>query len=375
MDKPPIDNQGDSTLDKLNSMPKEMAENLEEAFLDGEGNWVQGVGRFDIELKSKTVKSPLENLKDSIVDYFLTINGTSLEKYIKNNNWGALHDNDVTDSPITITGECKSPSLYKIHISNVLNEIVKQIKIEINSLGAKYDKLTFINNELQWAKKTLVGFGYPITTDYFGNFQMDKSGEIPAKYKMAAFWTGASILTEDAVFMIEQVYVPKIIEIKFNAIAEYAIFLKNQIEIIHGLNTPAYAPQDLDIKIDTVERPVIQLPETFNLPKLDLKVNKLDIRQTALLFHLLKKQGIILEYSVESLAKIVYTLTGYSEQNLRTKSGFGIIGDILRDTPETKSSIAQNILNYNLLEVKAKLEDIIAYLDIQMQKNADKLKG
>jgi hypothetical protein len=93
----------------------------------------------------------------------------------------------------------------------------------------------------------------------------------------------------------------------------------------------------------------------------------LDIYQTALLFHYLKKHHGIYPHVAASLAKIVSILTGHSEQNLRTDKGFGVIANIQAD--RAKNQNFNNVPDYNLITVKGFLQAIVEDIDKQIKKN------
>ncbi len=124
----------------------------------------------------------------------------------------------------------------------------------------------------------------------------------------------------------------------------------------------AYEARDyIEEKIEALENPAINvsqaegkinLPADFKLSSLGLKIDKLDIYQTAILFHFLKEHHAFLDYNNEALAKFAHYLTGHSEQNLRTDKGFGEIQHIIRqDRKEEKF--------YDLKVVKKFLEEIL----------------
>jgi len=93
----------------------------------------------------------------------------------------------------------------------------------------------------------------------------------------------------------------------------------------------------------------------------------LDIYQTALLFFYLKKHQGINSENYNSIAKNVSALTGYSEQNIRTTKGFGVMGDILSD--RAKNQHHKDEPNYNLITVKEFTQNIIDDIDKQIVKN------
>jgi len=133
---------------------------------------------------------------------------------------------------------------------------------------------------------------------------------------------------------------------------------------------PNYIPQQEDNISNIQNQPrVFQLPEGFKLTDKDIdeKIDRLDIYQTALLFHYLKKTKAIIEYSDASLAKFVYYLTGHSEQKLRREKGFGVIWNIIQD--KAKNMDYQDIENYNLTTLKDLLNEIIDLINKEIKAN------
>lgn len=108
---------------------------------------------------------------------------------------------------------------------------------------------------------------------------------------------------------------------------------------------------------------VYELPENFSLTTEKIKADQvLDIKQTALLFFLLRKHKATINYSDRSLAQIVHYLTGHSKDNLRTHKGFGQIWNIMKET-------RQDTANYNLKKLRGFLQGMIQEIDELEQKN------
>lgn len=99
-----------------------------------------------------------------------------------------------------------------------------------------------------------------------------------------------------------------------------------------------------------------QLPENFKLKSLNIKTDKLDIYQTAILFHLLRETEIFINYSNADLAKFAHYLTGHSEQNLRTDKGFSNIYDIMLQKRNGKKAYNLHVLKKALLSVVEKID-------------------
>lgn len=98
------------------------------------------------------------------------------------------------------------------------------------------------------------------------------------------------------------------------------------------------------------------LPENFKLKTLNIKADKLDIYQTAILFHLFREADVFINYSNTDLAKLAHYLTGHSEQNLRTDKGFSNIHDIMLMK-------RKGVKSYNLLALKKVLSEVIDKID------------
>lgn len=102
-----------------------------------------------------------------------------------------------------------------------------------------------------------------------------------------------------------------------------------------------------------------KLPKPIQSPK----ITSLDRYQTALLFHYLKEENLILPYSDVALGKLVGLLSGHSSNTL-SKNGFGAINYVKSDHPEAVNKVeSKGIKNYNLNKVKTKLQAIIREIE------------
>lgn len=108
-----------------------------------------------------------------------------------------------------------------------------------------------------------------------------------------------------------------------------------------------------------IVKPEYHLPEGFKLNMLNIKAEKLDIYQTAILFHLLREAGVIINYSNADLAKFAHYLTGHSEQNLRTDKGFSNIFEIMKTN-------RNGVKAYNLQILKKELQQLINTIDSKL---------
>jgi hypothetical protein len=139
------------------------------------------------------------------------------------------------------------------------------------------------------------------------------------------------------------------------------IFLKHQIiEILE--NIEKFENTDSEKKeIDVPEDMFSNVVSPISTP------GALDIYQTALLFHYLKKYKSIHPLPDNSLATIVNALTNHSLQNIRTIHGFGAIALIIAD--KTKNQNFKDTPNYNLNTLKDFLQKIIIEIDKEAAKN------
>lgn len=120
--------------------------------------------------------------------------------------------------------------------------------------------------------------------------------------------------------------------------------------------------------------PSLELPIATKLPDFQIqgkKINTLDIYQSALLFHYLKEAGIVLSYHPNSLSKFVSHLTGHSEQNLRTKSGFGVIDHIKSGQVGNHEKCKENP-QHNLIRVKEELSKIVTAVTAEIDNQKSK---
>ncbi|QMU27690.1 hypothetical protein [Adhaeribacter radiodurans] len=158
---------------------------------------------------------------------------------------------------------------------------------------------------------------------------------------------------------------------KYSATLTVLIGFRDKIEmnllLYSNLNTfpqPIHEEKQLELELPSE----IKLP----LPKKSKKIERLDTRQSALLYFYLRKFDAILNYSDTSLAKLMHALTGHSEQKLRTEKGLGVIWDIMEDT--VKDNTFNHVPDYNLDTVKKLLSEVITEIDNQKKKNSSSRK-
>ncbi|MCD4792126.1 MAG: hypothetical protein K8R54_02750 [Bacteroidales bacterium] len=71
--------------------------------------------------------------------------------------------------------------------------------------------------------------------------------------------------------------------------------------------------------------------------KVNMKIDALDIRQTALLFDYLEQAKLILPYNNTNKAYFAHFLTGHAKEKIRTDKGFGMIESIRKDREKPKN--------------------------------------
>jgi len=389
---------GDNRKEEFEELPTDGDSGI--FILTEDGKWVPGDEGDIVERKPKpeTEKSQLEKLKNSIVNFDIVIDIPRLNRYMKYNRWALLQDDDCEDSPLMLINHRESPadimlrlqkdSIHKINadyespadfkalIAGVLQEICSLIINDLSNLQSKYEKLTYLNNELQWATKALSSFGYPISMDFFGNYLMEKPENTPSRYQMT--WCKGDLYNEEAIFNIEKVYIPKVVGYRFSAIADYIIFLKKQIEIVQSLNIPPISPaSQTQVTLEPVseapfvDTPSIDFPGSISQKSVQNSILRLDIRQTALLFHYLKEYGLVLTHSPNAMSKMVSALTGYSKKNLQDNWNIDNLNEIKGDQPSGKPDKYQKIQNFNLNAVRTALQEIIDEIDHQMKINTE----
>ena len=109
------------------------------------------------------------------------------------------------------------------------------------------------------------------------------------------------------------------------------------------------------------EKVVYDLPVNFSLTERGIKSEALDIRQTAVLFHFLRNNKATIEYTDLSYSKLVHYFSGHSAENLRKKSGFGNIREIIKETRQGEKY-------HNAKVVKSLLEKIISDIEEEINK-------
>ncbi len=138
-------------------------------------------------------------------------------------------------------------------------------------------------------------------------------------------------------------------------ISEVFLFQKNNIIKVLKHLKKAESDGSITRKIVLPEKSM----QNMRTPK--KVIETLDIYQTALFFYYLRKYKGILNYTDTSLAKLVSTLTGHSDQNIRTEKGFGAISFIISGKVMNKNHTETP--NYNLTTIKQFLQKIIVEID------------
>lgn len=90
-----------------------------------------------------------------------------------------------------------------------------------------------------------------------------------------------------------------------------------------------------------------------------------DKYQSALFFSYLEEARIIQPHSNTSLATILHILTGYSEQNLRTKDGLGDLDGIKTDKKKSQKNVEKH---HNLKTIKQGLNIILNLIDKEIER-------
>jgi hypothetical protein len=142
------------------------------------------------------------------------------------------------------------------------------------------------------------------------------------------------------------------IKLKENELLYYTKMLKaikkNQLEV-------------LEYVFDN-HRPVFVLHEDFNLSSLNLngqvELSKYDINQTIILFELLFKRDILIEYDRPSLMSL---LTGGSKQNLERM--LGISGNKLLDGKKASRKSKEASNEYDTKDLKVVYADLLTIVD------------
>ena len=170
-------------------------------------------------------------------------------------------------------------------------------------------------------------------------------------------------LREDKLTFLEELndmfvdYETQFDEEDYNLTSDYKDIISDKIDSLKNDVTDNYASNP---SRPFYEPAVIQLPEDFKLTSMNLKASGLDINQTAILFYMLRKKDAFLNYNDSDLAKFAHYLTGHSEQNLRTRKGFGAIQDIMDQYRQGESS-------FNLKSLKIFLEELIEDIDNEIK--------
>jgi len=100
--------------------------------------------------------------------------------------------------------------------------------------------------------------------------------------------------------------------------------------------------------------------------KVNMKIDTLDIRQTALLFDYLEKAKLILPYNNKDKASFAHYLTGHAKDKIRTDKGFGMIESIRKDREKPKKH--EDVEFYNLKTVKNELNRVVRMINADIER-------
>ena len=307
-----------------------------------------------------------------------SINPTFFDIYPNiNNYWEDLKKGISKTLPIVFNG-CASVIEYSARLNLIQKDITRNIQASLLTFKDIPEKLLFVESQYKYFKNEiehlepvmkliLDGSRTKVSETVSPQFHVRIPSEIITKYH----------INEELQFHIEEECTLWFFGMEYaelTNILENLSKIKDQLLILKlaELTRVTSSSQTGTQKQTINENQVIELPENFNLPKLNLVAERLDIRQTALLFDYLKRFKVILNYNTDSLASIIYALTGHSAQNIRTNKGFGIIQGIRRDEPDSKIKQYKSYPNHNLLALKKLLLEIVDDLDIQMKKNFER---
>jgi hypothetical protein len=104
--------------------------------------------------------------------------------------------------------------------------------------------------------------------------------------------------------------------------------------------------------------------------KVNMKIDTLDIRQSALLFDYLEKAKLILPYNNKDKAYFTHYLTGHAQEKLRTEKGFGMIEAIRKDKEKPKKF--EDVRFYNLKTVRNELNRLVRLINKDIDRFSEK---
>jgi hypothetical protein len=158
-----------------------------------------------------------------------------------------------------------------------------------------------------------------------------------------------------------------------NTINLFADFIKN-------INSDEFDKKNVFRELDLIKNyiPENKKVRVFSSRNPDA-ISKLDIRQSALLYHYMEEAELYIKYKYDKdKSFLVHYLTGYSDQRIRTTEGFGELNSIkgARRIKQENNDDKKNkeIEFYNLISVKEALNDVIELIDKDIEAFSATLK-
>ncbi len=348
---------------------------------------------YDAIPQKQNFTNALEEFKSLINDRFFSVNQLFFVLYMNNNDyWNDLEQGRAEAHPIIYNGSI-SPFDYSSRFNLLTKKITQNFDALISKLKNIPEKIMFVDAQKFYFQNMLEDFE-PVMSQFLDGSKSKISEKFPDHFqvRMPNEVVNEYMIDEDLQYHIEEKCPLWFLYIEFSCISNIIEILDRKRDQLMLLKLAEISltesfqqnvnPQSLsgeEVQASTSSRKksetqILVLPENFKLPKMNFVAPRLDIRQTALLFNYLKKYNVILDYQDDSLAKIVSSLTGHSEQNIRTGEGFGMIQYIKQDHPDSKTKKFKSEPNHNLIVLRYLLVEILEDLDTQMNENIERYK-
>jgi len=266
----------------------------------------------------------------------------------QNDNELFASDIDENNNKIACVSGYFSDSYYENIMNKYKSALFEEIDIDIKGHKEKYKLLLYLKRTQFALKKQ--------SKNYYQNYETNEF-EMISHYNLSIPYDNTPKINYLRICS-------KYASIQYQSINELLEYLNYLLDLLVLIPEDKFAGLGI---IDYTKSEII-VKEGIKLtdPSLKLKIEKLDIYQSALFFSYLKEAGLVLNYSKTETAKLCYYLTGHSDHNLEDNI-FPALNLIKKDDLQYKNKKFKDIPLHNLNTVKEGILELLKLVEADIQ--------